>query len=146
MAKPKFDPEWDITYLLDKNDYHYHVIKNPEPIPGTGDYDQLFVTEGITVHDDGRWYYWHLLEPTEYNEWKMMNGLVDLNDEDEDGEFAPTGADRSVGRRADRRRPGDGRPRRSAESAGGDEQPSERRTRGRPDRERSESPIRRTRR
>ena len=72
--------------------------------------------------------------------------LDEDEDEDEDGEFAPTGADRSVGRRADRRRPGDGRPRRSAESAGGDEQPSERRTRGRPDRERSESPIRRTRR
>ena len=69
-----------------------------------------------------------------------------MADEDEDDEFAPTGADRSAGRRADRRRPGDGRPRRSAESAGGDDQRSERRTRGLPDSERSESPIRRTRR
>lgn len=64
----------------------------------------------------------------------------------EDDEYAPTGADGSAGGRADRRRPGDGRPRRSAESAGGDERRAERRPRRRPDSERSESPIRRTRR
>ena len=67
-------------------------------------------------------------------------------EEEEEEEFAPTAADRGAGQRTDRRRPGDGRPRRSPESTGGDEQRSERRTRGRPDSERSESPIRRTRR
>lgn len=67
-------------------------------------------------------------------------------DSDSDDEYAPADADGRAGQRADRRRPGDGRPRRSAESAGDDEKRVERRPRGRSGSERNESPIRRTRR
>lgn len=75
----KFDPEWDLVYLYNKNDHQYRVIKKPEPIFGE-DLDKVYVREGCTVLSDGRWWYWKLLEPIEYNEWKEENGLIDVLD------------------------------------------------------------------
>jgi hypothetical protein len=78
----KFDPEWDLVYLLNREHYQYCVIKKPEAIPGE-DYDKVYVREGCTVYEDGRWYYWRLRKPVEYEEWKAMGPWADVNDKEE---------------------------------------------------------------
>lgn len=75
----KFDPEWDLVYLLNTNHYQYSVIKKPESIPGE-DYDKVYVKEGCTVVEDGRWWYWRLRTPVEYDEWKAIGNWADVND------------------------------------------------------------------
>lgn len=75
----KFDPDWDLVYLLNTSQYRYCVIKKPEAIPGE-DYDKVYVKEGCTVEEDGRWHYWRLRTPIEYDSWKAAYDWVDVND------------------------------------------------------------------
>lgn len=70
----KFNPEWEIVYLLSSNSYNYCVIKKPEPLPGE---KTLMVREGCTVLQDGRWFYWKLLKPTDYAKWRIKEGWDD---------------------------------------------------------------------
>lgn len=82
----KFDPDWDLVYVIDRGNYDYHVIKKPEPIPGE-ELDEVFVREGVTVFADGRWYYWKLLKPMEYEQWKTEGH--DYKDVTDDENFTP---------------------------------------------------------
>lgn len=81
MAKVdrKFDPEWDLVYLLDRDNHRYMVVKKPEQVPGfvpkgmkEEDVDpaEIYVREGCIVQADGRWYYFVLREPMEYDAFK----------------------------------------------------------------------------
>jgi hypothetical protein len=75
----KFDPDWDLVYLIDSNDYRYAVVKKPELAPGfvpkgmkeeDVDPEEIYVREGCIVHADGRWYYFILREPMAYTLFK----------------------------------------------------------------------------
>jgi hypothetical protein len=81
---PKFDPAWDLVYLLDRDDHRYAVIQKPEPVFGE-DYNQLYVKKGCFVFTDGQWFFWELLEPVKYEEWKRRDPILktrwnDVND------------------------------------------------------------------
>jgi hypothetical protein len=88
MAKAvdrKFDPDWDLVYLINLDQYKYMVINKPQPVPGfvpegvkEEDVDPhwVYVREGITIHSDGRWYYWKLRQPIEYDRFKNISGLT----------------------------------------------------------------------
>jgi hypothetical protein len=104
MPKRKFDPEWDLVYLIDADDYRYAVIKKPEHVFGLvekdghgkeleEDYDQLYVQEGCIVHRDGRWYYFRLKKPMKYEDFKRGRSLVGGNwmDSTDDPRFTPEG-------------------------------------------------------
>lgn len=78
-VKKKFDPQWDLVYMIDSLDHRYAVMKIPELCPGfvpkgmkeeDVDDDQLYVREGIIVHPDGRWYYFILRAPLELENFK----------------------------------------------------------------------------
>lgn len=71
---PKFNPNWDIWFLVHRDDYQYCVIKKPEPIPGE---KELMVREGCTVLSDGRWFYWSFRKPQDYEEWKTNGRWTD---------------------------------------------------------------------
>lgn len=75
----KFDPDWDLVYVLDRNAPRYMVVKKPEQIPGyvpKGMKDEdvdpswIYVKEGCIVHSDGQWYYFVLREPMRWDKFK----------------------------------------------------------------------------
>jgi hypothetical protein len=77
MAVKKFDPDWDLVYLIDDQSYRYMVVKKPEYVPGLEEekeevnYDQLYVQEGCVVQADGRWFYFRLPVPMK---WEIFKG------------------------------------------------------------------------
>jgi hypothetical protein len=96
----KFDPEWDLVYMLDRNDHRYVVVKKPEQIPGfvpegmkeeDVDPETLYVREGCIVHADGRYYYFRLRQPMDLEQFKnggspFRGQWVDVTD---DRSFTP---------------------------------------------------------
>jgi hypothetical protein len=98
----KFDPEWDLVYLLDANQHRYAVVKKPDVIPGyvpegmkeeDVDPDTIYVQEGIIVHADGRYYYFKLRKPMDYDAFKAgrapFDGRGRWMDIDDDPRFSP---------------------------------------------------------
>jgi hypothetical protein len=99
-VEPKFDPDWDVIYLLDQDDYRYMVVPRPEIIPGyvpegvkEEDVNEkaLYVREGCIVHADGQWYYFRLRKPMELQQFKrrgspFKGNWVDITD---DEKFTP---------------------------------------------------------
>lgn len=72
-----FNPDWDIVYLMNTNKYRYCVIKAPQPIYGDEERNKLYVREGCTVEQDGRWHYWKATKPVEYEAWKAAKTWTD---------------------------------------------------------------------
>lgn len=90
----KFDPDWDLVYLIDRDTHRYAVVKKPEPIPGyvpegmkeeDVDPEEIYVKEGCIVHDDGRWFYFRLRKPMALDVFKgggspFSSRWLDLSD------------------------------------------------------------------
>ncbi len=94
----KFDPDWDLVYAMDQDDYRYMVVKKPETIPGyvpKGMKDEdvdpswTYVKEGCIVHgDNGQWYYFVLRQPMKWEEFKRRGSpfggrWIDVTDSSE---------------------------------------------------------------
>lgn len=76
----KFDPDWDLVYMIDRDQHRYAVMKKPEQMPGfvpegmkeeDVDPGTLYVREGCIVHGDGRYYYFRLRQPMDYIAFKQ---------------------------------------------------------------------------